>query len=68
MRPYEEERRRIGLDLLDTQRQLVVNGSAYATPYRTFAGAGNGVTTYRGSISNNPRELGVTARIAFGSR
>ncbi len=55
-------------NLFDTHRSLVVNNSAYSTGYRTFTGAANGVTTYRGSISNNPRELGVTARISFGSR
>ena len=55
-------------NLFDTHRALIVNNSAYATPYRTFTGAGNAVNTYRGSISNNPRELGITARISFGSR
>lgn len=52
----------------ETERVLSRNTAIYAAPYRVGATGFNGATTYRGITYTAPREFGVTARVAFGSR
>ena len=55
-------------NLLDTFRVTSRNNSAASTGFRTFAGAQQGNTLYREITVTAPREFGVTARFALGSR
>jgi iron complex outermembrane receptor protein len=55
-------------NVFDTKRAILTGLNAQTTAYRTFTGAFNGPTTYRTVTYNSPREFGVTARIAIGSR
>jgi iron complex outermembrane recepter protein len=55
-------------NVFNAQRALLTGATASTTPYRTFAGAFNGATTYRTVTYTDPREFGVTLRMAFGSR
>ena len=61
-------------NLLDTQEVLTREATPYSVPWTvrnaggTAIGSGNGVSNYRQITMTDPREFGVTARFAFGSR
>lgn len=55
-------------NVFNSQRALITDPRAETTSYRTLVGAFNGETTYRGVRYTNPREFGMTFRVAFGSR
>lgn len=55
-------------NIFDTQRALQTGSTAETTSYRTFLGGQNGATPYRSVTYTAPREFGVSARFAIGSR
>ncbi|HMO69427.1 MAG TPA: TonB-dependent receptor, partial [Novosphingobium sp.] len=55
-------------NLFDSFRVTRRDNAAASTGYRTFGGAQQGNTLYRSIGVTAPREFGVTARFAFGSR
>lgn len=55
-------------NIFDTFRVLTRNATPALTTYATFTGGGAIVTNYRQVTVTQPREFGLTARFAFGSR
>ncbi|MFT4025471.1 MAG: TonB-dependent receptor [Novosphingobium sp.] len=57
-----------GKNITDTTRVLTRDATAKLTTYATFTGGAALTSNYRGVTTTAPREFGLTARIAFGSR
>lgn len=55
-------------NITNTERVLTRTPTALTTPFNVLAASNTGVTTYRGITMNQPREVGINARYAFGSR
>lgn len=61
-------------NITNTERVLARGPTALTTPFNVLAASNTGVTTYRGGgatfglTMTQPREVGITARYAFGSR
>lgn len=55
-------------NLTDVKRVLMRSPSLLTTSYATLTGSKNGVTSYRTVAVNDPREFGLSLRMAFGSR
>jgi len=55
-------------NLLEEERVLSRSPTPLTTTYNIGSVSNTGVTTYRGITFTQPREFGVTARYAFGSR
>lgn len=57
-------------NLFNTQRVLTRESTPYSVAYSVTSPSGSGlaVSNYRGITTTEPREFGITARFAFGSR
>lgn len=55
-------------NLLNTQRVLSRDSSSFSTTYTLNGTRATGATNYRSITMTDPREFGLTARFAFGSR
>ncbi|MDG2002646.1 MAG: TonB-dependent receptor, partial [Novosphingobium sp.] len=55
-------------NIFNSQRAVLTGTSALTTSYRTLVGAQNGQTSYRSVTYTDPREFGITAKVAIGSR